>query len=443
MNQPHLSVLINGNEVDPSIIKNFELVCDEETHLPKAILKLNDRTGDKLSEFYGLQIGTTVKVGVVENDPAAESRYATLFTDLIIASLSVEVQDETAMNGMLQILLVHPWFFFKDYTSHAYLGKSNADIIKGLLTDSTNRGFKFPDIIDSLFDKSDETGSIPRYKCLESDYDFIMNKLLPYTTINGKPPIFWIDEYGNPHLKSFSSCFASTAKAVGIPHESASVTEHSDKLTKLVEKNGNMVFLMDNVFIKIGDENIDKIIKVLKSNVMYENNVTGKIYSGIYYPSIAISSVPTSDSVKTDGSRLPIDMVAMATVGVTDSKKFIHRNLNDAVALAANTQKPINNMFRIEVTGQFVGEHVSTGDNLYIFVPSKKDLEVGDTSGTSSKSYTHWISDKWHIRGVRHFIESDDMVVHTTLYLERPSFMINKDTTKILSIDSLYGVANA
>jgi hypothetical protein len=107
-----------------------------------------------------------------------------------------------------------------------------------------------------------------------------------------------------------------------------------------------MVFLMDNVFIKIGDENIDKIIKVLKSNVMYENNVTGKIYSGIYYPSIAISSVPTSDSVKTDGSRLPIDMVAMATVGVTDSKKFIHRNLNDAVALAANTQKPINNMFR-------------------------------------------------------------------------------------------------
>jgi hypothetical protein len=176
---------------------------------------------------------------------------------------------------------------------------------------------------------------------------------------------------------------------------------------------------------------------------MYENNVTGKIYSGIYYPSIAISSVPTSDSVKTDGSRLPIDMVAMATVGVTDSKKFIHRNLNDAVALAANTQKPINNMFRIEVTGQFVGEHVSTGDNLYIFVPSKKDLEVGDTSGTSSKSYTHWISDKWHIRGVRHFIESDDMVVHTTLYLERPSFMINKDTTKILSIDSLYGVANA
>ena len=155
MNQPHLSVLINGNEVDPSIIKNFELVCDEETHLPKAILKLNDRTGDKLSEFYGLQIGTTVKVGVVENDPAAESRYVTLFTDLIIASLSVEVQDETAMNGMLQILLVHPWFFFKDYTSHAYLGKSNADIIKGLSTDSTNRGFQFPDIIDSLFDKSD------------------------------------------------------------------------------------------------------------------------------------------------------------------------------------------------------------------------------------------------------------------------------------------------
>ena len=113
MNQPHLSVLINGNEVDPSIIQNFELVCDEETHLPKAILKLNDRTGDKLSEFYGLQIGTTVKVGVVENDPAAESRYVTLFTDLIIASLSVEVQDETAMNGMLQILLVHP--LYQDY----------------------------------------------------------------------------------------------------------------------------------------------------------------------------------------------------------------------------------------------------------------------------------------------------------------------------------------
>ena len=62
MNQPHLSVLINGNEVDPSIIQNFELVCDEETHLPKAILKLNDRTGDKISEFYGQQIGTTVKV---------------------------------------------------------------------------------------------------------------------------------------------------------------------------------------------------------------------------------------------------------------------------------------------------------------------------------------------------------------------------------------------
>lgn len=432
MTSVQLLVKLNGEALDPKSITEFEFVSSEDRDYPMGILKISDPNGTTLAHFNGLEAGAKVEISFYSTGDQFDWSVA----DLVVASFSVPISDLSSYGGEINILLTHPWQLYKDYSAHAYKGKSHSKIIKGLLEDSSQRGFKFDEINDDNFLDSDEKGTIPRYKCMESDFDFIKNKLLPYTTVKGESPIFWVDEYNSPHLNSFTNMYKNTPKCVIIPDEASFAGEHSDELQKLLPKNGEKVVTFSNALIKMGDEDIDKFVKVVKPKVFYTNTMNNKIFAGLSKIAVAITK-DGGIKGKVDGSRIPLGFEAMMNLKATDNLAFINRNTDDVTALSKNLTSHFNQFFRIELTCNFCGDIVQTGDNIYLMTNKIKDqfdpLKVGKV--------VHWMGDKWHVYGVRHNLDIENQTVKTTLLLCRPSFIVNTKNTSIKDINAFYGVS--
>ena len=430
MSNPQLVLTINDFTVQTNDILNFEFLTRQSSVLPQCKFLISDMLGTYLAQFYGFAIGSKINIKIVDVGLNKSIEYS----PMVVSAITEVEADMSSMGGCLSVLCSHPWEFYKNYSSHAYLGQQNSEIIKGLIKDSSSRGCEIA-FNDKYFDSSDDNGAIPRYKCSMSDYDFIMDNLIPYTTLNNCPPLFWIDEFNTAHLKSFNSCFNETSVCLGLPSngaDSSIVDQNIEKIKKLYTSNGSAAFLFSSALVQVGDEKPGIFLKTLNSEVMLENNQSNRVYTGTMAPKIAIQKYDASSKV--DQSRIPVSLEAMSNAGATDFKDFINMNLADATALAVNMQSPFYSFFRMEITGQFGGDFLRTGDNIYVFVAA---------TNQDTKGQVHWISNKWNIEGTKYFIDSNnrDAGLQATLILQRPSFMFNTDNTTLAGTDLLYAVA--
>lgn len=424
MQEAVAQIRINEYELKPDDIAAFQFVCDIDDGYPKGVLTLNDKSGEILSRFEGLEIGSKVQFVAVDRVKNTEDKNpAIAFCELMVASVAEIPSDTQTIHGNIELLLVHPWEFFKDYSNHAYNGLQNSQIIKNIL-ESDARGFKFKDMFIS---SSDDDGKQPRYKCCESDYEFIKNKLLPYTTIGGAAAMFWIDELSRPHLQGVEKAFTQEPKALIV--NMGQDIGHDEKVQEALKTIKN-VMTYSNIKVKVGDEDISSVLAPLQSKVYVDfNTVNGGIFLGrnICKMKVGKSGGPQVKSV------LPVDLITGS--GDKGILALSNRSRKDQDFFIGNITAPLLNMFRLEVFGNFVGESVHVGDIVQVYIPAKPDLD------DDKKPKSHWLSGPWLVKKSSTTMRKEnDFKVNSNLVLVRPTFVVNTKESNIPSLKYYKGL---
>lgn len=411
-------MFFDGIPVESRLISQLAVFCSIDERYPYAVVNVKDDGGDFLAKFQGLSIGSEIGIRVAETQKPetlqevaeqANTVGAVTFTPFVIASIGEDPDQLANASGIIQILAVHPWFFYRDYSSHAYKGLPNSDIIKNVLKGS-DRMWKFNFDTESRrkqFDESDEDGSIPRYKASQDDISFIEENLLPYTSIHGQPPLFWIDELNAPQFHSSASLFDQKSKAVAAVNNYTVIGEYSDAIKTLADDCGGVIYLFNALRIKIGDEDFNAFLPMIKPGVATDTNTyTGMSITAHFEPQVKISNRPCF---------LPIHQ-KVVTQPKTSLNVMANRLVKDSMAATRYSMKDFYQLFRVQISGDFIGEQILTGDCISLFFQAKDDK-------------THWLSDKWLVAGVKHYMTMANSSLQTTLTLCRPVFPENEKSS--------------
>lgn len=426
---PELNVRFGGIQTIPNdAYRSYDFICDEDEILPRAVIRIDDKYNQLMKQYWGLETGAKVEETITEGSVSAArlsgitKTYSCNLANLAVAAV---YSDETSINegdGVLEVLCVHPWSIFQDFSFHAYAGKSNSEIIKSLVENTSTRGFSFEDIDDEKFLSTDEDGRIPRYKCGEGDLDFIVKKLLPYTTVNKNPIRFFVDEKNNVHLESFQSMWQKDPKLIIVGGDEQDVTD-DDRASAELYGGGT---LSQKLLVKVGDQNPDKIIRILKKEVSFDDPATLTTYTGRLNPKVAIGKWKKGLS---QTGYVPISAEKMLYSDATGKAYYRNHNMNDLTALSINEQHPFDSFFRIEIDVTFCGHLITVGDNVELSVPMTSD------------SQKFWIAGKWHVKAIRYtWDKQNGGTLGMKMTLIRPSFMFSYLTTTLMNPDDFYAV---
>lgn len=415
---PRLNVRFGGVNLMPNdSYKSFEFIADEENILPKCVIRLSDPDGAFFRNYWGLGIGSKVEVAITESAQSQErlsgdaEKYSINLTNLAVGAVYSHEKSLTSGEGQLEVLCLHPWELFQDFSSRAYSGKANSEIIKNLVENSSSRGFAFEKIDSEIFKDTNEDGNIPRYKCGEGDLEFIIHKILPYTTVNNAPVCFFVDDKNNVHLESYQSMIEKDAKIIIIGGGEEDVTE--DVRKKAVSMRG--ISFSSDLVAKIGDVNSEEFTKIIKQEVDFDDCSALSTYSGTLLP-----KVTTVEST----SYVPISNEKMNTSKGTGKVYYRNHQMNDMIAVALNEQKTFNKLFRIEIRTTFCGHLISTGDNVEIKIPDEKNEN-------------HWMNGKWHIKAIKYVWNNKSNMPEMKLVLVRPTF---KSKKSLFNPDDFYQI---
>jgi hypothetical protein len=399
----------------------FHLYSSINEGLPYGYFKIFDREGTTFSKFENIQTGAECFIEIVSvqnGNPVVEFP--------LFYVLKVENKMETNIGkiaGYIKVWFGHLWFLLKDTTNHMYKPMNNGKLIKKVL-ENKDRGVEFKIDENKHFSATDDKGLISRYKICETDWDFIQNKIIPYTTIKQLPAHFFCDEMGTFYLKSFKDLYSENSKYLFKPDmEQANRKDVSEKIAKIIRNNGINEQLGHGT-IKELEVNINNVIlnKELYPSFYLENNTTGKFIKG--------GKKIANKAKNKDGDLLPLEDATMGKITGSSVKVINNRQLADAMNLIFQTGKYIDTMFSVTITSQFCGHQYHIGDNIEIFVVPLYNID-------EKKFKDHWLSGKWLVSKIEHFSDEDDfrtMMTKTTVI--RPAF-VGKPDNMTLSMPTL------
>ena len=429
-------------EIPIDAIKKWHIANHLDDGLPYGYVDFQDRTGDLFAAFEHFQVGASVDITVVNLANMQKRVFPTYRVLKIENDFAI---DTSWMAGVVRIWYGHPWFLYKDMTNHAYKPKNIGEQIKDILKDET-RGIKFnderpapppnndfpqlyTDDMDKNFDRTDDTGKFTRYKIAESDWDFIKNKLLPYTAIGQLPAHFYTDDSNDMfYLKSFRNLYKQKPKIVFHQKE------------EVLQEENNLKRLQDNIRNNNIDLNTGHFIIQSANMVINDFNLIKEIYPSFYIENLEMTTFLKGSkrlanklrprSGVSFGNVLPIDAVLASSINGTDAKLIHNRQLIDGLFLLFQTSKELDKMFSLNVVTYFNGHVITVGNTAEIFL-----APVEMPNGKK----THWMNGKWLITGVEHFMaDNNPRLIFTNTTIIRPSFIGTDTKTSLQSLPLLY-----
>jgi hypothetical protein len=429
---------ITLNDITDIDVEDFVGICFYDflnEGLPYGYFTVNDKSSLYINEFENLQIGARVNIKL-EN--VQDHKDTLTFPTFHI----LKIEDDFALDpfkfaGTLRVWFGHPWFLFKDDTNHAYNPMNNGKLIKKILEDK-KRGLKF-EINKDLFLDTDDTGKFSRYKVCESDWDFIKNKVLPFTTIQQLPPLFFCSLLKKKeetkykfafNLGTSADLFKQNSKIMITPTQEVLTEENNYKeIGKNCSKNNidpsSDIYYFQSIQLKILNE---KDIKLIFPRIFVDDIKRNK--------SLKLGSKVKNNLAKKSGSTfgnlLPLDTLFMNTTNGTSVSLIKNRRLLDALSLILSSTKNLDNIFNIIVETNFCGDKITIGDTVELFVPFIK---------LDEKEKIPWIKGKWIVYGIESYTnntDDDKYKLSSRVYLNRPSFIGNINDITLSMYQMLY-----
>jgi hypothetical protein len=404
-------------DVPPGVFAGFRLITSLDEGLPYGYFQLLDRDASLFAKFENLQIGAMVDIEIQSmDDESVKVKYPTFYILQIEDDCSL---DSSAFAGMIRVWFGHPWFLFKDIKNHAYKPTNNGELIKKILKNE-DRGMAF-DVEDKNFSKTDDTGEIARYKICETDWDFIQNKIMPYTSIGQQPAHFFANEQSKFFMKSFKDIYSDNSTAIFIQKEEKLA---EDDNLKAVEE------IMNSNGMKKGDS-----FPVQEASVKISDRITSpEVFPTFYLENSVDGSFITGGKMlnnKVEGGKLlPFDQYYMLNVKGTSVKVVHNRQILDALTLLFQTAQDVDKMFQVTTTTLFCGHKLSIGQTAELYMAKLK---------IDGATKTNWLNGKWLVSRIEHFTDEDDYRTFLTkTYLLRPSFVGPASSSSLAMPELLY-----
>ena len=179
LTRPLIIVYLDRVQIPARNLEDVAIFNSIDMTLPELSFKIIDMDGLYLSQL-DLYIGATVGIDIIEGNRNLEksSLSGHSFGDFVITKIfdGFESNNES-MGGFIQVWCKPAWYLFGRYQGHAYPPMKLSELIKQVCSDA-NDNVKLI-IEDDRFASSSDPGNVPRYKCGESDLDFIQI----YTTV--------------------------------------------------------------------------------------------------------------------------------------------------------------------------------------------------------------------------------------------------------------------
>ena len=420
-------------KLDPGKIRDFCLISDIHDILPRGFLHYWDTDGKFLAEFAGISQGSTVSIKVTGEDDDEDTEVE--FLEMAVQDVTLEDSaDSSTLSGNLIISFVHPWMFLMDTSCHAYEALNGTDLIKKVLADG-NRGREWP-VKDENFSKTDDNGSYSRYKD-EGDLDFLVEKVLPYCSIDQRPAHLYCDEFGDFWLKSFTDLYRENPKVIlGPKPEDMALQSVGKQVEKSMKDNGideKDVYSMDKIGILIAGE---EMIPELYPSFTVENANSGGTASAGKLPGNMLRS---NQDGKTFGGYLPYSGMMMSQSTGTSMKIVQNRSLVDSFILLFAAASKLDYSFRMIVELNFLADRIRVGNTVDLILPEVVYSDEGEMKAPGK--YLHWITGKWLVTRTEHAVKTGQQTMLTTnLHLARPAFTGREKDTSLVNIPMLLEV---
>jgi hypothetical protein len=422
--------LAMASKLDHGKLNDFRVFGDMYEIIPHGYFVIKDGDGHMFSEFNGFAVGTPVDIKITSDDEKETFQYPTFYITQVENNCSA---DSSTFAGDIKVSFSHPWALLKDVTNHAYEAMNGSDLVKKVLEDE-HRGEKFT-VNSKNFKKTDDSGKYARYKVNETDYDFLINKVIPYCSIDQNPAHLFCNEKGDWYLNSMRELFKENSKIViGPKPEDVALKDVGDAIGKLFDSIGigqKELFNTSMSAVQISDPVINA--EIYPSFILENANSGGSAVANKQPGNIL-----KPHSGKSFGNILPIDAQLMSRTTGTKTKTIINRSLVDAFTVMFAGADVLDHMIRVVIETDFVGQFANAGSTVDVVLPKV----VYDDSGNKEKGkYDSWISGKWMVVRIEHGVaEGNARQFNSKLYLCRPSFVGNEKTTSILDLSSFYEV---
>jgi hypothetical protein len=428
-------ISLNGiTELDVADMGGIYLYHNLFEGLPHGYFDYNDRSGLYIHEYENFQFGSPVNIKLVNVQD--EKDYLTYPTFYILRVEDDFAKDPAKLAGTIRIWFGHPWFVFKDNKNHAYNPMNHGKLIKKILEDES-RGVKF-EINNDQWKETDDSGKYPRYKTAETDYDFIHNKVLPYTIVGQLPSLFFCSLHKKKEEKQFNfkfnltnnpNLYSQTPKILLAPTQEALAEDvNAREVKKILDKNnmlGSDIFTIQTAQLKVFDE---ELIKNISPSIYVEGKTHTKLGS-------KLKNRIAKKSGSEFGNFLPFDILYMEKLSSTSTNLIKNRRLMDALSLILGMGKELDSIFTLKLKTNFCGDKVTIGDTAYFYVPPIEFKEEKKIS---------WMTGKWVINGIESFTNAAESgsqyQLFSILYLTRPSFVGNLNSTSLGMHQTLYEV---
>lgn len=385
-------------------VGQFEIDDPEGLFLEKMIIKpgnrlivnMEEKQTERSSSLKEKNFGLYVVTGV-SGDPADS-----LSPDNIVPNIT------SSLGGKVVVQFAHPWSIFSDYDSHAYkdqIGKIVSQIVR-----STKRGFSFAGTY--IASETDDKGIITRFKTNESEASFIVNKLLPYVTIDRQPVYSFVNEIGEFYLTNFQRLYALDPLAILLP-EAADITP--------------------NIYDIVQDK------QKVALNYLSGSWVLGKDFADhfAYFKRWAVihsakdattfrALMPYKPSIQNGNMLIKADVIR--NTEATSAEVVTHRDFLDGTNSLVNASKKLDKFFTATVITPFSADVASVGYTVDWRLPSPSD-----------PLKRHWLSGKWLVIESETIMRDKDQFF-SRLTLARPAVRVtsSETTPDTINLQSLY-----
>lgn len=401
--------IINGTADfydDAQMIESFTIVNSIEDGLPFGYMDITDAESRMLNAFNSLQVGASLNIKALydENNPQSDDIKKLEITDWVI--LYVEPYSTEGKSAVLRVYFGHKMFLYKDMKNHCFEPQTNDKIIKRVLEDQT-RGCKFE------LDEFDTPDNVPikRYKVQESDWEFLQNKVVAYSSYKKTPMYLYSNLNNKFYFKSTSSMFSKNPE-IGLYF----LSDNGD--SQAFEDFIQMYSLKKQELIKdwsISIGNKDAVSEMNRQFALFDNQ-TGMTFTGIKGPTAKIENDSSSLA-----KYYPIDYLFQSTSSCGSSiAKLNNHQIDDLYNLLNRSLKDFDGMFTLKIKTDFNSALLNIGACVAIF--------FGEN---------HWANGKWILKDSKIALDRNgNSAIGITLC--RPTFSGNKLKTTLENYGSMF-----
>ena len=379
----NIKIRVGGDAIlNPEDIRVCTIKHNVNQTAPTGILAFADRQ-DLVAQLK-IMVGTRIQIFPLDSKAAAESD--DWIAEMYVAEIQIKDASIHTFSGLVVCVLEHPLIFFQKVGDKAWEdSKTSNKIIKEVLDDNkTYTNLKI--IKDKKLDDGEEIQH-PIFQDGMLGIDFIEQRVIPFSTLQDMPPMFYIDYHHIVHFTQLRKLWTEKPQmTIGSMQAFEAQAKEKEGFRKSFKTDEKLILRK----ISFGMSPNRSLVNCFNVGFQALDNGTGATASG-----------KTNMYIKVDDSgALPFDKTSAAEFddGLTSQLQLKNKSFNDIVCEVLGTQRAVFNAIYCKASLLDFYPKLDLGQTVYLI--SDREGQEGDGSSDGGVEKPHWFDGQWYVYGL-------------------------------------------